>query len=271
MSYSSGKSDPNFKLQQSLGNIPFVISGSIVGRYKGRDTDWIVISTIPSLQNLPFYTLTTAQKVKFSSTNSNDNLTGIGARKLLAQYIDSNYNNKEEIIELDGQNEVESTFDVLRVQEMLITDFGSNVDAQTGDSNSLGDIYCGTGVVTDGIPQNKLCVISSTDEDPNSRVGTFTVPDGYIFALNSIHVFGFSDSIGDLRCRILLAARLFGLGQNQWYKTSTYNINQSFKYEPDSLLILPPRTDIQLRIYSDNANFKDVSVYLDFDLKELRV
>lgn len=114
--------------------------------------------------------LTTAATMKVSSSSANDASAGTGARTVLVEGLDQNYNAISETVTLNGQTEVATTKSYLRVQHITTLTAGS------GGKNA-GVIYVGTGTVTAGVPAviHELVPIGMNTE----LSGVYTVPAGY--------------------------------------------------------------------------------------------
>ncbi len=138
----------------------------IVGINPNVDHNW---SDIWDQGGLYLY-LTSSIQVKVSSTSINDNSIGIGARTVLIFGLDSNYNEINESIVLNGQTEVLSQNSYLRIFNVYVFSAGSL-------NANVGDIYVGYGTVINGIPSNILAKARSTLN--RSFNGFFTVPAGY--------------------------------------------------------------------------------------------
>ena len=124
------------------------------------ETIWNVGGTYSYLDN--------ATILKISSDDSEDtNTAGVGARTILIQGLDADYKEIEETVELDGEDEVNTTKEYLRVYRMIVQTVGSE-----GDNS--GTIYAGTGAVSAGVPANKYASIPPGYNQ--SMMAVYTVP-----------------------------------------------------------------------------------------------
>ena len=111
--------------------------------------------------------LTSATVLKISSGNTNDTLSGTGARTVLVQGLNADYGEIEEIVTLNGQTAVNTSKEYLRVFRMIIQTTGS------GKENA-GIIYAGTGTVTSGVPANIYAEIPATYNQ--TMMAVYTIP-----------------------------------------------------------------------------------------------
>lgn len=112
---------------------------------------------------------TAATPMTVSSTSSSDTALGIGARTVLLQGLNANYEEVEEIISLAGQTPVVTVNSYLRLHGLRVL----TVD----DSNelaNLGNIYVGTGTVVAGVPAT-VHLLALTGENVTA-ISRYTVP-----------------------------------------------------------------------------------------------
>jgi hypothetical protein len=267
--FSGGKSGVDLKTYKSLSGYPYTNQLAVVAKTTVTSTTDTLATTVTALKPLPHKQLTTATRPYVASTSANDTLLGTGARLVLVVGLDANYSIQEEVLALSGQTPAQTALTYIRIFELLILNFGSNVNA-LGDNVPVGDIYCGTGTFTAGVPANPIVGILATDNDPNSRVGIFTVPDGYYALLKSIVATTTPDIVDENYLYLTLAIKLFGFGSNHWFKFAPFYFDSSFQYLPEYTFPLPPKTDIQLRVKSNSAKAKTASIEMVLELKELR-
>jgi hypothetical protein len=111
-----------------------------------------------------------ALQMTVSSTSANDTSAGTGARTIVVQGLDADYNEVTEIVTLNGQTAVTMTASLLRVNYAYVATAGSG-------NSAAGDIYIGTGVVTTGVPATTYDIIKF--DYNNTTTGSYTVPAGY--------------------------------------------------------------------------------------------
>lgn len=267
--YNAGRALPDVKAQKSIGGLPYTNNLSLTGYIEELTADWQVVSPNSGVAALPHGMPSVAEFVSIASTSANDTLLGTGARIVSVTGVDENYDAYQEIILMDGQSEVQTASKMIPF-EILTLEFGSNVDTATGDSVSVGTIYCGTGTFTNGVPAVPLVAIEPSSLDPNSRDALFVVPDGKIALLRSLFVTADPLIAQNVSVVVQIALKLFGFGENQWFKTLPYYFDSSFLQILENLAPIPPRTQIQLRCKTTLVKTKSVSVQADFELKDLR-
>ena len=245
----SGRSEPDFKVNIAIGNTPWLDSFFVTGILDTDALTWKLFSPLPVLQNLPHKQLTTLSKVKLASTSTLDNPTGIGAYLVGVVGLGEFSQVQQEVVILDGQNEVETLLEWTYVAEITVLPYGigSNTDLETGDLVAVGDIYCGTGTFALGIPQYPITGISFAENNLNSREAIFQVPDGFYMLMKGLFCTVDPDKNLNTSIDVQLAINLFGTPDNQWYKSTPNSYNCTLNYVPESLLLLPPRTRIQYR------------------------
>lgn len=111
-----------------------------------------------------------ATVMKVSSSSANDTAAGTGARTILVQGLDGDYNEVEEIVTLNGQTAVNTTTSFLRVNRAYVLTAGSG-------GTAAGNIYVGVGTVTAGVPATIYAQIILGENQ--TLMGLWTVPAGY--------------------------------------------------------------------------------------------
>jgi len=253
---NSGKSFPDIKLQTSIGNTPFTQRFSITGVIETDTSTPKLVSPLPLLQTLPHAQLTTPSTVYVASTSNSDDIVGTGARVVFVNGLDSAYLQQEEIVLMDGQNPVQTQLTYSKIFEITVITLGTNTDANTGDLAPVGDLYVGTGTFTAGVPANPIIGIKASTNNLNSREPIFTVPDGKFLLLRSLFVSTTPDVLQNNNIEVETTFNLFGTPNDQWYKTQPHNFDETEHYVYESLVVLPPRTSIQIRAKSTGAKTK---------------
>ena len=160
-----GKIEP-FELQVARGQITMHSSfcqfgiNATVGT--SNETIWIGSS---------LYTFPAAASIlKVSSSSADDAAAGTGARTIQIEGLNAAYEPVVETVILNGQTEVNTTNSYLRVNKMIVLTAGSG-------GTSVGNIYAGTGTVTNGVPAvvvNQTGILSNESES-----AFYTVPAGF--------------------------------------------------------------------------------------------
>ena len=268
MAITHGRSLEDIRIQKSLGNLPYTSNISLTGFIEDLTTTWKLVSPSNLIAALPHGQLLVADYVSIASTDANDNVLGTGARVISLTGVDENYDIYQELILMQGQTPVQTVNKMIPF-EMIVLQYGSNVNS-IEDSTSVGSIYCGTGTFTLGIPSNPIVAILPTSADPNSRDAIFVVPDGKVLLLKGMLVTADPDKNENTSAIVQIALRLFGFGDNQWFKTIPFFFDGVGYVVFENASPLPPRTQLQIRCRSNVLKTKKVSVSFDFELKDLR-
>jgi hypothetical protein len=117
-----------------------------------------------------------ATVLKISSANANDTAAGTGARTVLVNGLDANYNEISEIVSLNGQTAVNTVKSYLRFHYMTVLTAGSGETA-------AGTLYAGVGTVTSGVPATIYGYVSLGYN--TSEQAFWTVPAGYTAYITS--------------------------------------------------------------------------------------
>jgi hypothetical protein len=89
-----------------------------------------------------------ATQMTVSSSSANDAAAGTGARAVLVEGLDADYNEASELVTLNGQTAVTTANSYLRIQSLTVATVGT--PGPTGAN--AGQIFIGTGTVTAGQP-----------------------------------------------------------------------------------------------------------------------
>ena len=155
-----------FELQVARGQIQGHRNVTVFGFNPDVDTTQVSVWPLPSLITFP----ASAIQMTVSSTSANDTSAGTGARTVVVQGLDANYNEVTETVTLNGQTAVTMTASLLRVNYAYVATAGSG-------NSAAGDIYIGTGTVTAGVPATVYDIIKF--DYNNTTTGSYTIPAGY--------------------------------------------------------------------------------------------
>jgi hypothetical protein len=160
-----GSHEP-FELQVARGQIQGHRSIVVFGFNPDVDTAQVTVWPLPSLITFPAAPL----QMTVSSTNANDTSNGTGARTIVVEGLDANYNEVSETVTMNGQTAVTMTAFLIRINYAYVATAGSG-------NGAAGDIYIGTGTVTAGVPATTYDIVKF---DYNTTItGSWTVPAGY--------------------------------------------------------------------------------------------
>jgi hypothetical protein len=155
-----------FELQVARGQIQGHRNVTVFGFNGDVDQTQVSVWPLPSLITFP----SAALQMTVSSTSANDTAAGTGARTVVVQGLDANYNEVTETVTLNGQTAVTMSASLLRVNYAYVATAGSG-------NSAAGDIYIGTGTVTAGVPATVYDIIKF---DYNATTtGSYTIPAGY--------------------------------------------------------------------------------------------
>ena len=108
-----------------------------------------------------------AGEVYISSSDTNDiATTGTGVRTIKVQGLDANYLQIEDDIAMNGQTQVVTTKEYLRILKAYVLTAGSN-------GGSAGTVYVGTTGATAGVPPT---VYASFGDSNQTQMAVYTVP-----------------------------------------------------------------------------------------------
>jgi hypothetical protein len=155
-----------FELQVARGQIQGHRNVTVFGFNPDVDTSQVSVWPLASLITFP----ASALQMTVSSTSANDTSAGTGARTIVVQGLDANYNEVSETVTMNGQTAVTMTSSLIRINYAYVLTAGSG-------NGAAGDIYIGTGTVTAGVPATTYDIIKF---DYNTTItGSWTVPAGY--------------------------------------------------------------------------------------------
>jgi hypothetical protein len=155
-----------FTLQVARGQIPGHRNVTVFG-FNG-DVDQTEVTVWPYTGLIPHPAA--ALQMKVSSSNAADTSAGTGARTVLIQGLDADYNEISEVMTLNGQTAVTTANSYLRINYATVATAGSSQSA-------AGDIYIGTGTITAGVPATVYNLIKFNYND--TVTGHYTVPAGH--------------------------------------------------------------------------------------------
>ena len=155
-----------FELQVARGQIQGHKNVTVFGFNPDVDTTQVSVWPLPSLITFP----AAALRMTVSSTSANDTSAGTGARTVVVQGLDANYNEVTETVTMNGQTAVTMSTALLRVNYAYVATAGSG-------NSAAGDIYIGTGTVTAGVPATVYDIIKF--DYNNTTTGSYTVPANY--------------------------------------------------------------------------------------------
>lgn len=178
-----------------------------------------------------------------SSTSANDNGTGTGARTILIQGLDEDYNEIEETITLNGQTQVATQLSYLRIYRSFVTLAGS-------DEGTSGVIYIGSSGATGGVPNTT--VYASISIGNQTQIAAYTVPAGYTLYIDEIN---FTAAVSQaqklVHCKFNSRDYESNVFRTRFVQVIQSNqLIQSFKYPQG----FAEKTDLECRVSTDTNN-----------------
>tara|TARA_R110000868_G_scaffold78257_1_gene223447 strand:- start:324 stop:1592 length:1269 start_codon:yes stop_codon:yes gene_type:complete len=187
--------------------------------------------------------LDSAVNMFVSSTSVNDSGTGTGARTILIQGLDENYNEIEETITLNGQTQVTTQLSYLRIYRSFVTLAGSN-------EGTSGIIYIGSSGSTGGVPNSS--VYASISIGNQTQIAAYTVPAGYTLYVDEINfTAAVSQSNKLVHCKFNSRDYESNVFRTRFVQVIQSNqLIQSFKYPQG----FAEKTDLECRVSTDTSN-----------------
>jgi hypothetical protein len=149
-----------------------------------------------------------AVTLKLSSGSTDDDLGGTGMEKIRIWGLDTNWAEITEEVTLDGQNQVDTVNQYLRIYRASGTQYG-------GGGTNAGIIYAGTGTAIAGVPQTTIDMVITAGEG-QTLMALRPVPAGKRMFIETIDL-----SVGEGKTLVAqFVQRDFGSGFNvKWTET----------------------------------------------------
>jgi len=234
-----GKYEP-FELQLARGQIE---GHKTLFKFGNNPDSNGTLETVWSHSSLYVYP-TAATVMKVSSTSSNDNGTGSGARTVLVAGLDADYNEASEIVTLTGQTPVLTTTVFIRVFRAYVVTAGVS-------NTAAGIIYIGDGVVTAGVPALVYAEIPLGENQ--TLMAMWTVPAGYTFYMYRGSFSAASNNSAQYVLGKFMVRPFGGVFRNAADVTANSNVIQ---YDFEIPLAVPAKADIEARVIAlSGTNF----------------
>ena len=232
-----GKYEP-FELQVSRGQVAWHRAITVFGFNPDVDTAEETVWPGGGIYVSP----SAATIMKVSSTDADDTALGTGARTILIEGLDASYNEITETVVMNGQTQVSTTKEFIRINYARVMTAGSSNSAE-------GTIYIGVGTATDGVPTTAYQIIRF---DYNTSVtGHYTIPAGYTGYMDagSINV-GQVGGSNPVICRLIISGQ-----SNIKYSIAIVALNNgTAQYAFQYPLAIPEKTDIEAAAAGEAAN-----------------
>lgn len=240
------ESSQNFYFNVAKGKIT---AHSAVHKFGTSESVTTNYSTVFGNGGTLYTYLTTPTILQISSDSSADVSGDTGLTTVTVYGLDSNYDETEDTVTLNGLNQVATTSIFFRVFRMI------GRTAESGGVN-VGTIYTGTGTAVDGVPPNIYALIP--DGTNQSLMSLYTIPRGKTGYL----IYAHAASPKSKAITFQLMMRPFG----EVFQTKGHiDLFESDYFRP---YIVPPaipaKTDIEIRVKSDAGGTAHISA--EFDL-----
>lgn len=188
--------------------------------------------------------LSAASTLYISSSSTDDDVAGTGARTATVSGLDANYDEVSVTVDLDGQNGVQlgDASNWIRVNRISVNTAGS------GEQNA-GVLYVGTEASpTVGVPTNKYATVAVGDNQ--TLMALWTVPRNYEAYLLQIDV-TVATTQNNKYCTSSVVARPYG--EVFQVVDRFVKAESSHHQEYDIPLKFEEKTDIEIRAIGDSA------------------
>lgn len=241
-----------FELQVSRGQIQGHRNVTVFGFNPDVDTSQVSVWPLPSLITFP----SSALQMTVSSTSANDTAAGTGARTVVVQGLDANYNEVTETVTMNGQTAVTMTTAMLRINYAYVATAGSG-------NSAAGDIYIGTGTVTSGVPATAYDIIKL--DYNNTTTGSYTIPAGYTgYVSQGLFSSGQAGGSNQVQGRLLTR----GLNNIRMTAAITTINNGVANYVFEYPLAIPEKTTVEATAIGSSNNNACSSMFIIVLVKE---
>jgi hypothetical protein len=184
----------------------------------------------------------TAQNMLVASTSANDAAAGTGARTVVVQGLNADYDQIAEVVTLNGQTGVPTSNSFLRVTHMYVATAGSGLAA-------AGTISVGTGTITAGVP---AVVYLNYLNQSGATSAIWTVPAGYTAYITAIQASSGNATAGQWTNFGLFISPQGGTFDStlQWICSNGGNAQISLPYP----IAIQEKADIEIRAISTTAS-----------------
>jgi hypothetical protein len=192
-----------------------------------------------------------AETVNIRSNSSSDTSAGIGARTIKIIGLDSNYDEAEETVILNGTSNVESVNSYLRLDRAIVLTAGSS----------------GYNIGTINIEQSassSVVFVSLPPQKNQTHIACFTVPNGY-----TAYVMSITSTLNDHYATNSMMDIMIREENNIFKSKAPYGLAQSggaIHFNGYPVLTLEQKTDIDIRCTFTSSNGTDITFRTDYIL-----
>jgi len=189
--------------------------------------------------------LSSASTLYISSSSTDDDVAGTGARTATVSGLDANYNEVSVTVDLDGQTGVQlgDASNWIRVNRITVDTAGS------GGQNA-GVLYVGTEATpSSGVPTNKYATVAIGDNQ--TLMALWTVPAGYTAYLYETHITVATEANNKYGIVTVLARPDGGVFNiKDKFTTVLDTVTQKYNFP----LKFEEKTDIEVRAIGSSSN-----------------
>jgi hypothetical protein len=189
--------------------------------------------------------LSSASTLYISSSSTDDDVAGTGARTATVSGLDANYNEVSVTVDLDGQTGVQlgDAGNWIRVNRIIVDTAGSS-------GQNAGVIYVGDEASpSSGVPSNKYATVAIGDNQ--TLMALWTVPAGYTAYLHETHITVATEANNKYGIVSVVARPEGGVFNIQdKFTTVLDTVTQKYNFP----LKLEEKTDIEVRAIGSSSN-----------------
>lgn len=228
-----------YNLRVSQGAVAGASSVSNFGYNSDVDTGEETIWTQGGLYAYP----SSAAVVYVSSANTNDTVAGTGARTATIEGLDTNYGQISETVNLNGQTQVTTTKQYLRINRVYVASAGSG-------GTGAGVIYTATSGAASGVPTGTTYAAIVAGEN-QSQMAIYTVPAAFSLYIDNVY---FTAAVSATTNHVI--TKLATRNLNGVFRSRTTNIleNSPLINNFEFPLKVNAKTDIECRASGSTTN-----------------
>ena len=228
-----------YNLRVSQGAVAGASSLSKFGYNSDVDTGEETVWTQGGLYTYP----PSAALVYISSSDVNDTIVGTGARTVTVEGLDTNYGQITETVNLNGQTQVATTTQYLRVNRTYVASAGSG-------GTGAGVIYVATSGAASGVPTGTTYAAIIAGEN-QSQMAVYTVPAAYSLFIDNVY---FTAAVSATANHVI--TKLATRDLNGVFRSRTTNIleNSPLINDFEYPLKISAKTDIECRASGSTTN-----------------
>jgi hypothetical protein len=189
--------------------------------------------------------LSSASTLYISSSSTDDDVAGTGARTATVSGLNANYNEVSVTVDLDGQTGVQlgDASNWIRVNRI-------NVDTAGSGGANAGVLYVGTEATpSSGVPTNKYATVAIGDNQ--TLMALWTVPAGYTAYLYETHITVATEANNKYGIVTVLARPDGGVfNVKDKFTTVLDTVTQKYNFP----LKFEEKTDIEVRAIGSSSN-----------------